>query len=147
MAPNGVTDIVPVIQLAIAPVFLLTAVGTLISVLTNRLARAVDRSRTLQERLAGDAGEASHSILGELETLRRRMRLIYLAMSLDVICALFVGLMIVAAFIDALIQPNLARLIAFMFVIAMVAFIASLAAFLREIFLAVGSACARGVRP
>ena len=57
------------------------------------------------------------------------MRLIYLAMSLDVICALFVGLMIVAAFIDALIQPNLARLIAFMFVIAMVAFIASLAAF------------------
>src|SRR5437868_4699747 len=109
MAPNGVNNIVPVIQLAIAPVFLLTAVGTLIGVLTNRLARAVDRSRALEEHLAGYAGEAAHPILGELEILRRRKRLIYLAMSLDVICALFVGLMIVTAFIDALIEPNLAR--------------------------------------
>ena len=146
MAPSGVSNIVPVIQLAIAPVFLLTAVGTLIGVLTNRLARAVDRSRTLKERLTEEAAGASRLIFGELEILRRRMRLIYLAMSLDVICALFVGLMIVTAFIDALIQPDLARLIALMFVIAMVAFIASLAAFLREIFLAVGRACADGVR-
>ena len=134
-------NIAPAIQLAIAPVFLLTAVGALIGVHTTRLGRAVDRSRVIEQRVAEAEADARAAILGELDVLRRRMRLIYLAIALDVVCALFVGLTIVFAFVDALVELNFSGLIALLFVLAMLAFIASLAAFLREIFLAVGRAC------
>jgi hypothetical protein len=128
-------------------VFLLTAVAGLIGVHTTRLGRAVDRSRVLEQSHSGVAGDASAPPnLGELQVIRHRMQLIYLAIVLDVICALLVGLTIVAAFVDALIDVNLSRLIALLFVLAMIAFIASLAAFLREIFLAVGRACGGSIR-
>ena len=65
------------------------------------------------------------------------MRLIYLSITLQVICALFIGLTIIAAFADALEETDLSRLIASLFVLAMIAFIASLMVFLREISLAV----------
>ncbi|MBV1800093.1 DUF2721 domain-containing protein [Siccirubricoccus sp. G192] len=137
----GIDDIANVIQLAIAPVFLLTAIGALLGVQTNRLARAVDRTRLLEEQQGRGAHNTLALIPGELTVLRSRMRLIYLAVALDVICALFVGLTIVIAFAEAFVGLNLAWLIALLFVAAMLAFIASLAVFLREIFLAVAHAC------
>ena len=73
----------------------------------------------------------------ELQNLRRRLRLIYLAVASAVFCALFVGLLIIVAFIDALLSVNLAKFVGMLFVLAMSAFIASLVVFLREIFLAV----------
>ena len=137
----GIDDIANVIQLATAPVFLLTAVGALIGVQTSRLARAVDRTRMLEEHQGCGTNDAMAPVPGELKVLRSRMRLIYLAVALNVICALFVGLTIVIAFAEAFVGMNLAWLIALLFVAAMLAFIASLAVFLREIFLAVGRAC------
>lgn len=135
LQPESITH---VIQLAIAPVFLLNAVGALIGVQTTRLARAVDRTRAIEERPGDGAAmpisEAQHA---ELDVLRRRMRLIYLALVLDVVCALFVGLVIVAAFAAAFVALDLSRPIALLFVAAMLAFIASMLVFLREIFLAV----------
>lgn len=134
---NDVGDIARVIQLAIAPVFLLNAVGALIGVLANRLARTVDRIRSLEERQAGGVAIGPIPVRAELGVLQRRMRLIYLAIGLDVLCALCVGLLIVVAFVDAFLNVNLSRLIALLFVAAMVGFIGSLVVFLREIFLAV----------
>jgi hypothetical protein len=142
----GIDTIANVIQLAIAPVFLLTAVGALIGVQTNRLARAVDRTRRLEERQGQGAPDAMALVPGELKVLRSRMRLIYLAVALNVICALFVGLTIMIAFAEAFVGANLAWLIALLFVAAMLAFIASMAVFLREIFLAVGHACGMASR-
>ena len=109
MTPNaGIDEVTNVIQIAVAPVFMLTA---------------------------------TVPILAELSVLRSRMQLIYLAVALDVICALFVGMTIVITFAEALTGMGLAWLTALLFVAAMVAFIASLAVFLREIFLAVRHAC------
>ena len=79
-----ITDITHVIQLAVAPVFLLTAIGTLITALNNRLGRVIDRRRVLQERLAGGTHPAPKSIRddaavevrSELHRLARRARLI-----------------------------------------------------------------------
>ena len=145
--PNSINDIGHVIQLAIAPVFLLNAIGALIGVLVNRLARAVDRTRVLTERLdAGEAAGHAVAVAAELEVLQRRMRLIYLAIVLDVICALFVGLLIVIAFVDSFVELNLARLVALLFVAAMLAFIGSLSVFLREIFLAIALPARQGAR-
>jgi uncharacterized membrane protein YedE/YeeE len=143
---SGITDIGPVIQLAVAPVFLLTAIGALIGVHTSRLARAVDRTRILEEGRGKASSNAAGPVMNELEVLRHRMGLIYLSIALDVISALLVGLTIVSAFLDAFLETNLSRLIALLFVGAMFAFIASLAIFLREIFLAVTGACGTAVR-
>ena len=140
MNPDNVIDIARLIQLAVAPVFLLTAVGTMIGVLSARLGRAVDRSRYLEERLRQMLPEGQKLARDELAVLSRRVRLVYGAMVLAVICALFVGLLIAVAFVDAFIEIDLSKFIGLLFIGAMVAFIFSLLVFLREIFLAVTSA-------
>ncbi len=134
---TDINDITHVIQLAIAPVFLLTAVGSIIGVMVNRLARIVDRIRVLEEMLRVANAEELKKEQDELALLARRLRLIYLAVTCAVFCALFVGLLISVAFIDAIMTINLAKLVALLFVCAMLSFIASLIIFLREIFLAV----------
>lgn len=130
-------DITHAIQLAVAPVFLLTAIGTLITALNNRLGRAVDRRRIVQERLQHaseqDAGESRR----ELATLARRSRLIYFSILAAVAAALFVCLVVAAAFVGALASIELSKAVAVMFIMAMCALVVSLGLFLREIFLAV----------
>jgi hypothetical protein len=138
--PDNVIDVARLIQLAVAPVFLLTAVGTMIGVLSTRLGRAVDRSRYLEERLRQMLPEGQKLARDELAVLSRRVRLVYGAIVLAVICALFVGLLIAVAFVDAFIEIDLSKFIGLLFIGAMVAFIFSLLVFLREIFLAVTSA-------
>jgi hypothetical protein len=137
---DHVTDIARLIQLAIAPVFLLTAVGTIIGVLSNRLGRAVDRSRLLEDRLRQLQPEGQKAAREELGVLSRRVRLVYASIVLAVVCALFVGLLIAVAFVDAFINIDLSKFIGLLFIGAMVAFIFALLVFLREIFLAVTSA-------
>lgn len=132
-----IADISRVIQLAVAPVFLLTAVGTLLAVLTNRLSRSVDRRRVLEDRFGPIDFGQDDAVRGELELLFRRIRLIYLSISLAVLCAIFVCLLIAGAFFGAFVAVDLSRLIAIMFVLAMIALIGSLLVFLREIVLAV----------
>jgi len=140
-----ITDITHVIQLAVAPVFLLTAIGTLITALNNRLGRVIDRRRVLQERLAGGTADpASKSTLdtavelrSELHRLARRARLIYFSILAAVTAALLVCLVVASAFLGALLTVELARLVAVLFILAMCALIVCLGLFLREVFLAV----------
>jgi Mg2+/Co2+ transporter CorB len=115
-------------------------VGTIIGVLSNRLGRAVDRSRTLEDRLRQLQPEGQKAARAELNLLSRRVRLVYGSIVLSVICALFVGLLIAVAFVDAFIAIDLSKFIGLLFIAAMLAFILSLLVFLREIFLAVSSA-------
>jgi hypothetical protein len=133
------TDVTRLIQLAVAPVFLLTAVGTIIGVLTNRLGRVVDRIRALEEKLPGFSLEQTKATNEELGILNRRMRLVYVAIVSAVFSALFVGLLIASAFIGAFLSVELSALIGILFIAAMLAFIGGLVVFLREIFLAVVS--------
>ena len=135
----NITDVSHVIQLAIAPVFLLNAVAALIGVLTNRLGRVVDRIRYFEDRTEPFTADELEYAEAERERLGRRLKLIYFAMTFEVFCALFVGLLIVVAFFDAFVAANYSKLIALLFAAAMMAFIGGLVMFLREIFLAVGS--------
>jgi hypothetical protein len=135
MEPH-ITDITRVIQLAIAPVFLLTAIGTFITALSNRLARAVDRRRVVRQHLAA-GGESSAEMRAELAQIQRRANLIYLAILAAVAAALLVCLVVASAFVGALLTIELATLVAVLFILAMCALIISLSLFLREIFLAV----------
>jgi hypothetical protein len=136
---SALGDIAHVIQLAIAPVFLLTAVGTLLNVLVNRLGRSVDRRRRLVSELPSMDARLASSAQGELAFVQRRVRLIYTAILLAVVAALLICLLIAIAFMDALVVADLSQLVAICFVLAMVALIGSLALFLREIYLGVNT--------
>ena len=130
---SHLTDISRVIQLAVAPVFLLTAIATLISAMNTRLGRIVDRRRVVQAR--GNVTDAEAA--AELEQLARRSRLVYLAIFCVVLAALLVCLVVAGAFLGALLTVDIARTVAALFIAAMLAMIAGLGLFLREIFVAV----------
>ena len=134
-----VPEIAGVIQLAVAPVFLLTAIGTVIAALNIRLGRAVDRRRQLDGGLAAMAAGEVQSAREELEIIARRIRFVYLSILFAVSSALFVCLLIVFAFLGAFVRADLSTTIGAMFVFAMLALIVCLLLFLREIFLAVSA--------
>ena len=135
-----VTDISRIIQLAVAPVFLLTAIGTILSALNNRLGRIVDRRRVLDDRVrkapaAGD--QAAQEDVLELELLARRISLIYHAIVLAIVCALFICMLVASIFLGVFVAVDLARLVGTLFILAMFALIGSLWMLLREVFIAV----------
>ena len=135
-----VTDITRIIQLAVAPVFLLTAIGTLLSALNNRLGRIVDRRRVIEDRLRKGLPEGEQpgkEDLEELELLARRIRFIYHAIVLAIVCALLICLLVASAFLGVFVTVDIARLIGTLFILAMFALIGSLWMLLREVFLAV----------
>jgi len=130
---SHLTDISRVIQLAVAPVFLLTAIATLISAMNARLGRIVDRRRVVQARSAN----SEPAVEAELEQLARRSQLVYHAIFCVVLAALLVCLVVAGAFLGALLSVDLARTVAALFIGAMLAMIAGLGLFLREVFIAV----------
>lgn len=134
---SHITDISRVIQLAVAPVFLLTAVATLIMALNNRLGRIVDRRRVLEERLRDCTEEKAAQCAKELDLLARRIGLVYFAILAAVLAALLVCLVVAGAFVGALMSVDLSQAVAVLFILAMAAMIGCLGLFLREVFLAV----------
>jgi hypothetical protein len=126
-----ISDIGHVIQLSIAPVFLLSGVGTKLIVLTNRLARIIDRSRELEDELR-NGPNADHT--DELRVLYHRWRLINYAITGSAVCGLLVCLLVAALFVSDTTSLALDKYIAGMFVLAMVALIFSFIYLLREVF-------------
>jgi len=128
------------IQLAIAPVFLLTAIGTLINAQAGRLARAVDRRRQIEDELLptlkAEDGEVRSSLESELAILARRIITTIRAIALAVISALLVCVLIGTAFAAAFVSIDLSRPVALMFIAAVVALTISLLFFMHEVFLA-----------
>lgn len=127
------------IQLAIAPVFLLTAIGTIINALTGRLARAVDRRRQVEEILPAHEGGTREKLEIELAILARRILIVIRAIALAVASALLVCLLIGTAFAAAFVSIDLSRPVAALFIVSMIALTGSLLFFLREVFLAAQS--------
>jgi hypothetical protein len=128
---TDVTTIAHVIQLAVAPVFLLTGVGTILNVMTNRLSRIVDRYRVL-ERLHAN-GELSDFHHDEMRVLTRRERIIYRAIALGTLSALLVCGVIALLFVGAVSGMQMNKLVSFLFIGAMLSLIVGLLALLREI--------------
>jgi Protein of unknown function (DUF2721) len=125
------------IQLAIAPVFLLTAIGTIINALTGRLSRAVDRRRLIESEVLPKAeGETREDLSDELALLARRIQTTIRAIALSVIAALLVCLLIGTAFAAAFVSIDLSRPVALLFIAAVAALTLSLLFFMHEIVLA-----------
>jgi hypothetical protein len=132
----GITAVAHAIQLAVAPVFLLSGIGAMLAVLTNRLSRIIDRGRTLEAQLAASLPDGAAHIHAQLAVLSRRAKLISRAITLCTITALLVCAVIATLFLAAFAGFDAWVPVALFFVAAMVAFFAGLLFFLREIFVA-----------
>ncbi|MFN9936786.1 MAG: DUF2721 domain-containing protein [Hyphomonadaceae bacterium] len=128
-------DIVQIIQLSIAPVFLIAGISTLLNVLTSRLARVVDRGRVIEQDLDSPVGSGVHTNrhLAELRVLDQRMNWIHNAITLSTTAILLVCLLIVALFSVELIAIDLSRVVAVLFIATMASLIGGLISFLIEI--------------
>ena len=132
-------DIVHLIQSAVAPVFLLSGVGVTLGVLTNRLARIVDRARLLEMRDDEEEQARLDSTATSLRVLARRAHYINTAIALCTISALFVSLVVMSLFASAFVSINLSGAVAILFVAAMVCLTGAFGAFFIEVRIATQS--------
>lgn len=133
---SGITTVGHAIQLSVAPVFLLSGIGAMLAVMTNRLARIVDRARALENRLhtiAPGELEQSHE---SLRLYSRRATLINRAITFCTITACLICAVVVTLFVGAFYEFNASVTVAGLFVAAMLCFFTGLLFFLREIFVA-----------
>jgi archaellum biogenesis protein FlaJ (TadC family) len=131
---EGVGD---VIRLSVAPVFLLSGVGIMLTLFANRLARAIDRGRDIERQVSAEAdGERAQHLHQSLANLARRGRLLNLAISLATICALLVSIVIVVLFLGESFHFRVNLVVDALFIAAMLSFIGAILCFLREVFIA-----------
>jgi hypothetical protein len=124
------------IQLAVAPVFLLAGIGSILNVMAGRLARVVERARGLEREFASYDEETRKLATAELRILDQRMTVVNLALSACTAAALFVCVLVAMLFIADLANVAFGRPIAWLFVIAMLLLIVGLILFLWEVRLA-----------
>lgn len=129
----AVTDVAHAMQLALGPVFLLNAAGVLLSMLSTRLARIVDRARVLEERLPVAGEDEVREIHRVLAVTSRRARLINRAITLGTVAALLVAAVVALLFSAAFLTFPIGQAIALAFVVCMSALVGALWCFLLEV--------------
>jgi MFS family permease len=122
------------IQLAVAPVFLLSGLGMLLNLFALRLARSVDRSRTLEAAFAAMARDERRRAVAELKILDRRTRLIFASIALATVSSMAVCLVVSLMFVSRLIGGGFGHTIAGLFILAMALLVAALGLFLVEVY-------------
>lgn len=132
---DSVTNVARAIQLALAPVFLLTGIAGLLNVMAGRLSRIVDRARALTER--GDIVRSSRDdVVRELQGLERRRHLTSVAITACTIAALMLCMVIATLFFEAMFNAPLDWAIAILFTSSTLALVVGLGFFLREVHMA-----------
>jgi hypothetical protein len=130
-------DVAHLIQVALTPIFLISAIGVTLNVLTSRLARIVDRARAMEDVLCrSDYQPSGRDLHAALEVLARRARYINAAITLITLSALFIALVVVMLFVNAFAHWELSAFIAIMFILSMLSFAAALTSFLIEVRIA-----------
>jgi hypothetical protein len=131
-AQTSVTTIAQIIQLAVAPVFLLAGIGGFLNVCASRLARIVDRARALEPALLESRGAEHARLLGDMHILDRRIRLVSRAIFLTVLSALLICLVVVLLFAASLTNEHSGTAVALLFIASIIAIGSGFAVFLWE---------------
>jgi hypothetical protein len=132
------------IQLAVAPVFLLTGIASILNVMTSRLSRVIDRARKLESELGSYDAIARRRAGKEMVVLGRRMSAAHWAIGLCTLSALFVCIVVAILFVGDVIPMRASAAVAPLFILVMVLLIAGLLAFLAEVQIAMRSVRVRG---
>lgn len=125
----------PLIQLAVTPVILITGVGSVLLTMTNRLGRIVDRTRTLAGQIRTATGDQRVHVEFQLRTLYHRAKLVRLAVTLASTSMFGSGLLVIVIMTSALLQRDLSMLIVSLFFASIMFLLGGLAVFIRDIFL------------
>jgi len=132
-------DLVPILQMAIGPVILISGVGLLLLSMTNRLGRVIDRSRLIAEaRRNGEVSERDR-LSSQLAILSRRARLVQSAIILATLSVLLAGVLIILLFLAALLRLEAGAAVVVLFVGCMGSLIASLVVFIADINLSLSA--------
>jgi hypothetical protein len=129
---TAVSEVAEIIQLAVAPVFLLAGIGAFLNVCASRLARIVDRARQLEPRLLGSRGAEHDRLQGEIRILDRRVVLVSRAIWLSVLSAVLTCAVVILLFAGSLLKAEFGTSIALLFIATMVAIGLGFSVFLLE---------------
>ncbi|MFO1487098.1 MAG: DUF2721 domain-containing protein [Verrucomicrobiota bacterium] len=133
MGATKLSELIPVLQVAVGPVILISGVGLLLLSLTNRFGRAVDRSRQLVREMRDATGADRQRLSGQVAILFRRAQLIQRAVILGATSVLFAAVLIITLFFTALMHLELAVPISLIFICCLTSLIGSLVAFIMDI--------------
>ena len=128
----GLTQLAQIIQLAVAPVFLLAGLGAFLNVCAGRLARIVDRARRLEPRIFESRGEEHDRLIREVRMLDRRIQVVNAAIFTTVLSALLISAVVILLFAAFLTGYRFGTAIALLFIAAMVCTGLGFAIFLHE---------------
>ena len=131
-------ELVPILQIAIGPVILISGIGLLLLSMTNRFGRVTDRSRELLLELRS-AGAERHVILSEIEILSTRASLLRQAITLATLSVLLAAILVITLFLVALLRREIGILVVILFICCMLSLIAALIAFLRDVNLSLAA--------
>lgn len=124
------------IQLAVAPVFLLTAIATLIGVVATRLGRIIDRARAIEDRLDTGTVRRVERAYHELSRSRTRGLIVNVALALLTISAAFIGTTVVSLFVGGTTRVHIETVVPWSFLGGLLSFMLALLCFLIETLLA-----------
>ena len=133
MNGSGVATIAEIIQLAITPVFLLVGIGSLLNVMTGRLARIVDRVRKLEEDVLTADEQRRHDEIGELAILSRRLSISQWAIAMCTVSAVLVCVMVSLLFFGSMGRASFAFAVGLLFIAVMAALTLGLVLFFLEV--------------
>ena len=133
MFASTLHEIVPVLQIAIGPVILISGIGMLLLTLTNRYGRTIDRARHVVRELREVTDADRQRLKGQVEILYRRARLIRLSIALAGVSALLAAVLIIVLFLVALLKLEVGLFISLVFICCMMSLIGSIGAFIRDI--------------
>ena len=131
-AETTVSEVAEIIQLALAPVFLLAGIGAFLNVCAGRLSRIVDRARELEPRILASRGAEHDRLQGDLRILDRRMGLVSRTITLSVLSAVLTCAVVVLLFAGSLMRAHFGTTIALLFIVSMISLGLGFAVFLIE---------------
>ena len=128
-----VSELIPVLQVAIGPVILISGVGLLLLTMTNRFGRVIDRARILAGMLHEPGLVDPEPILAQINIMSCRARLLRVAIILGSLSVLLAAILVIVLFLTALLRLEAAWLIGALFIGCMAALIYSLVEFIRDL--------------
>jgi|SRR5581483_10301895 len=132
MLSTPLHELIPVLQIAIGPVILISGISLLLLTLTNRFGRTIDRSRQLVREMR-DAPSSQQQLAGQVNTLYRRARVIRLSIIAAAAGLLLASILIIALFLTALMKVEAGLLISLFFICCMLSLMVSLVAFVKDV--------------
>jgi len=133
MSVSSVTELIPILQIAIGPVILISGIGLLLLSMTNRIGRTIDRARILSQQMRDNPGVDRERNLAQIKILSRRANLLRQAIILATLSVLLAAVLIIALFLVVLFKLNAVWLLVAIFIGCMVALIGALIPFIMDV--------------